>query len=111
MWCNQALPKRVKRERKKEDRKVQRDAKRGERPSVCGSVRIPARVGRLVERGPLDDGDYPRWVKGVALVRESTYGAPAGESVDVGRGAQGWTNIFARCRGSGCKALDARAFG
>ena len=77
----------MKRERKKEDRKVQRYAKRGERPRVCGSVRIPARVGRLVERGPLDDGDYPRWVKGVDAVREAGYGAPVGESVDVGRGA------------------------
>ena len=50
LWCNQALPKRVKTEREKQDRKVQRKAKRGERPRVCGSVRIPARVGRLVER-------------------------------------------------------------
>ena len=77
----------MKKERDKKDQKVQRNAKRGERTRVCGSVRIPVRVGRLVERRPLDDGDYPRLVKGVALVRESTYGAPVGESVDVGRGA------------------------
>ena len=41
----------------------------------------------MVERGPLEDGDYPRWVKGVALLRESAYGAAVGESIDVERGA------------------------
>ena len=55
-----ATQKGEKREREKEDRKVQRYAKRGERPRVCGLVRIPARVGRLLERGPQDDGDYLR---------------------------------------------------
>ena len=77
----------MKREREKEDRKVQRNANRGEHPRVCGPVRILARIGRLVDRGPLDNGDYVRWVEGVALVRATTYGAPVGESVDVGRGA------------------------
>ena len=43
-------PKRVKRKEERERPKGPKYAKRDERPKVCGSVRIPARVGRLVER-------------------------------------------------------------